>query len=591
MRLLLALALLLLPALAASSQTRPSLPHTGTVQLNEVTGSIALPAAGGLSQTASHFDAASSARRGVWLPYWKADSTLLHTYGTSVAVDPAGGIHAVYSIYFGSDGGQNPATYAYCADGCTEPQNWSFVRLGTQISDARIQLDPGGRPRVMLFGHAGIQGDPYYDWRYRYQFASCDWNCTSPGAWSITTLAEPVEPAATREHDNNRYFVLDRSGNPLLVYKESDADGHQGTFALTCTDDCSNADRWIETRIDEALYWRPSISLSATGQVRMSFDARDEEGDLFIWYDECNAACTTPANWGYVRLIPVHGSAKHSLSVNSAGRPRMVVYSGNYTAEPFEPERLYYLWCEEACAQPNSEWYFYRIPVPWPAGDGATIHIDEADRPRIAYEDGGNVGYAWCTEHCESGNALWRVTRLESSSDLLGDNEMLPIRRCSVSTWFLGVRPSIAFDSAGNPRIGFDAQHYWYGVEIVSGVPYACNYKDVNVSRVVLANHPDTGVAVEPPGNLLSPIALSPAYPNPFDVEARFTLSVDREQWVTVDLYDVLGRRAARLFQGRMVPGQLQPCSIDGSRLPGGSYVIRVVGEAFNTSHLVLVAR
>jgi len=63
------------------------------------------------------------------------------------------------------------------------------------------------------------------------------------------------------------------------------------------------------------------------------------------------------------------------------------------------------------------------------------------------------------------------------SQDSLADNyEVLPIRRCTVSTWFNGQRSSLALDSAGNPRIAYDAQYGWYGTEKVNGGLHACNY-------------------------------------------------------------------------------------------------------------------
>lgn len=34
-----------------------------------------------------------------------------------------------------------------------------------------------------------------------------------------------------------------------------------------------------------------------------------------------------------------------------------------------------------------------------------------------------------------------------------------PIPPCTVSTWDSGLRPALALDAAGNPRIAFDAHH------------------------------------------------------------------------------------------------------------------------------------
>jgi hypothetical protein len=118
-----------------------------------------------------------------------------------------------------------------------------------------------------------------------------------------------------------------------------------------------------------------------------------------------------------------------------------------------------------------------------PAG-GIDLQFDRQGRPRVAYQElGGGLGYAWCDAGCETDGVQWRSKEVESADALSQDYDILPIRRCSVSTWFGGVRPSLALDAQGNPRIAYDAQHYWYGTELVNGVPHQCDFKDVNVTR------------------------------------------------------------------------------------------------------------
>ena len=54
---------------------------------------------------------------------------------------------------------------------------------------------------------------------------------------------------------------------------------------------------------------------------------------------------------------------------------------------------------------------------------------------------------------------------------------------CPIQTWLNGVRPSLALDSAGNPRVGYDAELWWGGND-----PYKqCNI-DVPVARFGLFN-------------------------------------------------------------------------------------------------------
>ncbi|HEX8385574.1 MAG TPA: T9SS type A sorting domain-containing protein [Rubricoccaceae bacterium] len=75
--------------------------------------------------------------------------------------------------------------------------------------------------------------------------------------------------------------------------------------------------------------------------------------------------------------------------------------------------------------------------------------------------------------------------------------------------------------------------------------------------------------------------ALSAAYPNPFNPQASFDLSVTATQAVRVELFNALGQRVAVLFEGTMAGGQTQQLRVDGSQLSSGLYVARVTGQTF----------
>ena len=83
---------------------------------------------------------------------------------------------------------------------------------------------------------------------------------------------------------------------------------------------------------------------------------------------------------------------------------------------------------------------------------------------------------------------------------------------------------------------------------------------------------------------------LSGAYPNPFNPETTFSLSVVRTQQVEVSVYNLLGQRVALLHEGLLEAGTTS-FRFQGALLPNGLYVIRVQGEHFVTSQTVTLLK
>lgn len=83
---------------------------------------------------------------------------------------------------------------------------------------------------------------------------------------------------------------------------------------------------------------------------------------------------------------------------------------------------------------------------------------------------------------------------------------------------------------------------------------------------------------------------LGAAYPNPFNPQTQFNLSVSQTQRVSVGVYNVLGQRVATLFRGTVAAQQNHTFRFDAASLPGGIYLIQVRGEHFlETQQVVLL--
>ena len=99
------------------------------------------------------------------------------------------------------------------------------------------------------------------------------------------------------------------------------------------------------------------------------------------------------------------------------------------------------------------------------------------------------------------------------------------------------------------------------------------------------------GVAdVEVPGGAPRAFAWSSTGANPIrrTDSARLTLSVDREQRVTVAVYDVRGSRVATLHDG-LLTAKEHSFALDARGLPSGAYFVRAAGKTQTATARVVV--
>lgn len=79
--------------------------------------------------------------------------------------------------------------------------------------------------------------------------------------------------------------------------------------------------------------------------------------------------------------------------------------------------------------------------------------------------------------------------------------------------------------------------------------------------------------------------------PNPVRDRATLALTVEQGQQVTVEAFDIMGRRVQVLYEGSLVDGSTETLTFNTAQLSSGIYVIRAVGENFVESHRVTVVR
>ena len=84
--------------------------------------------------------------------------------------------------------------------------------------------------------------------------------------------------------------------------------------------------------------------------------------------------------------------------------------------------------------------------------------------------------------------------------------------------------------------------------------------------------------------------ALLQNYPNPFNSGTRLGFRVAERTTVTIDVYDILGRRVASLGQGVTSPGEYS-IPWDASGMASGVYFIRMEAGKFTAVRKAMLLR
>ena len=90
----------------------------------------------------------------------------------------------------------------------------------------------------------------------------------------------------------------------------------------------------------------------------------------------------------------------------------------------------------------------------------------------------------------------------------------------------------------------------------------------------------------EEPGN----VALHPSYPNPFSQSTLIGFDLPRSETVTIEVFDLYGRKLATLADGRYGPGSHR-VSWRAEGVASGIYLYRLQAGAYSAVRRVLLMR
>ncbi|MCH8494816.1 MAG: T9SS type A sorting domain-containing protein [Balneolales bacterium] len=140
------------------------------------------------------------------------------------------------------------------------------------------------------------------------------------------------------------------------------------------------------------------------------------------------------------------------------------------------------------------------------------------------------------------------------------------------------------FDTPENPlgNIEPGVQYYYYitaDAELSSGRYFTQSYIPVNSGPV----------SIENPSELPRQLSLSQNYPNPFNPQTTIRYEIPDFSMVRLDVFDVLGRRVARLVDFEQAPGEYS-VNFDASRLSSGVYIYQISnGKDIITKKMLLI--
>lgn len=138
-------------------------------------------------------------------------------------------------------------------------------------------------------------------------------------------------------------------------------------------------------------------------------------------------------------------------------------------------------------------------------------------------------------------------------------------------------------DGAGTTN---EAQNYQFRLNDLSAGTHQFRLRQVDLDGTSERSDPTT-VTVRPGG----PVAIENVSPHPVTESGTMSFTTRESGEVTVELYDMLGRRVTTLHQGRVSANQPQQVSFDAASLSSGTYFLRLDGESFTETERVTVVR
>jgi len=232
--------------------------------------------------------------------------------------------------------------------------------------------------------------------------------------------------------------------------------------------------------------------------------------------------------------------------------------------------------------------YFSNEIIP---GDGTAIAggvTDDAGNPGFNAQWNEYTGGSWHTngdglpvemvsfaaKHNEGGAVLHWTTASETENAGFAVQHAVPGEGSEQISWVDGVGTTT------------EAQSYRFVTEDLSAGTHRFRLKQKDLDGSISRSEVVT-IGIRPEG----PIAVRNVAPNPVMGTSVLRFTAGKNNFLTVALYDVLGRKVRTLYRGRVSGGQSRRVTLDASGLSSGTYFLRLTGDGFTKNHRITVAR
>lgn len=132
-------------------------------------------------------------------------------------------------------------------------------------------------------------------------------------------------------------------------------------------------------------------------------------------------------------------------------------------------------------------------------------------------------------------------------------------------------------------------------------MPPPDTYSDAIVARFTSPNklivRPGSTIALVPAGTKVHEASIVPTgfrleqnYPNPFNSSTTISFYVPKKEWVSVKIFDLLGREVETLVSDELAPGAYTS-QWDASRMPSGVYFYRLQAGSFSETRKLVVLK